>query len=68
MVILADMQKKGVFEIQQEVEEQFKLKLDPDNVQAACDRLVRSGLLQRMPNPSGDAYYQKRSPLGEDAL
>jgi len=68
MIVLGDMQKKGVFEIQDEVEEQFKLKLDPDDVQATCDKLAGSGLLQRTLDPSGDTYYHKRSPLGDDAL
>jgi len=68
MIILADMQKKGVFEIEQETEDQFKVKLDPDDVQAACARLADSGLLEKIPDPSGDIYYKKRSPLGEDAL
>jgi hypothetical protein len=66
--VLADMQRKGVFEVKEEVEKQFSSKLDPDEVQAACDRLSNSGLLNRMPDPSGDTYYQKRSPLGEDEL
>ena len=68
MVILADMQKKGVFEIEQEVREQFKAKLDPDDVQRACDTLAVNGLLEKMPDPSGGMYYRKRSPLGEDTL
>jgi hypothetical protein len=68
MIILADMQRKGVFEIEEEVEEQFKVKLDPDDVQAACTRLADSGLLEKIPDPSGDIYYKKRSPLGEDAV
>jgi len=68
MAILADMQKKGVFGIEQEVENQFKLKLDPDEVQAACERLAQSGLLERLPDPTGDTYYRKRSPLGDDSL
>lgn len=66
--VLADMQRKGVFEIEEEAEKQFGSKLDPDDVQAACDRLVNSGLLKKIPDPSGDNYYQKCSPLGEDEL
>jgi hypothetical protein len=66
--VLADMQRKGVFEVEEEVEKQFSSKFDPDEVQAACDRLSDSGLLKKMPDPSGDTYYQKRSPLGEDEL
>lgn len=66
--VLADMQRKGIFEIEEEAENQFKVKLDPDEVQAACDRLSNGGLVKRIPDPSGDLYYQKRSPLGEDDL
>jgi len=66
--VLADMQKKGVFEVEEAVEKQFGLKLDPDEVQAACGRLSNIGLLKKMPDPSGDTYYQKRSALGEDEL
>lgn len=66
--VLADMQRKGVFEVEEEVEKQFSSKPDPDEVQAACDRLSNSGLLKKIPDPSGDTYYQKRSPLGEDEL
>jgi len=65
---LADMQRKGIFEVKEEVEKQFDSKLDPDEVQAACDRLSNSGLLKKIPDPSGDNYYQKCSPLGEDEL
>jgi hypothetical protein len=68
MTVLADMQRKGAFEIEQETEEQFKVKLDHDDVQTACDRLASSGLVEKIPDPSGDSYYRKRSPLGDDAL
>jgi hypothetical protein len=68
MRVLADMQRKGTFEIEEEAEAQFETKLDPDDVQAACERLSTNGLLERFPDKSGDVYYQKRSPLGDDAL
>ena len=68
IVILADMQKKGLFEIEQETEEKFKIKLDPDDVQAACARLADGGLVEKVPDPSGNIFYKKRSPLGEDAV
>ena len=66
--VLADMQRKGVFEVEEEVRKQFGIKLDSDEVQAACDRLSNNGLLKKMPDPSGDTYYQKQSALGEDEL
>jgi len=68
MRVLADMQRKGAFEIEEEAETQFKTKLDSDELQAACEKLAASGLLEKIPDKSGDTYYQKRSPLGDDAL
>ena len=68
MRVLADMQRKGAFEIEEEVEAQFETKLDPDDVQASCARLADSGLLDKVQDRSGDVHYQKRSPLGDDAL
>jgi hypothetical protein len=64
--VLSDMQEKGVLTIVQEVEEKFKVSLDPDEVQAACDKLSEQGALDRFPDSSGEVYYRKRSPLGED--
>jgi hypothetical protein len=68
MRALADMQRRGTFEVEEDTEKQFDVKLDPDEVEAACQRLANSGLLQKFPDKSGDVYYQKRSPLGDDAL
>lgn len=66
--VLSDMQEKGVFEIENEVEEEFKADLEPDDVQAACDALASQGLLRRYPDSSGDVFYRRASPLGEDDL
>lgn len=66
--VLADMQRKGAFEIKEEVEAQFKVKLDSEDVETVLEGLVNSGILGKFPDPSGDVYYQKRSPLGDDAL
>jgi len=66
--VLADMQRKGMFEIEEGVEERFGGKVDPDAVQAACEGLATSGLVEKMADRSGNLYFQKRSPLGEDAL
>jgi hypothetical protein len=68
MMVLADMQRKGLFEIENDVETAFKTRLDPDEVQSACDSLTGKGLVKREPDSSGDVYYQKLSPLGEDDL
>lgn len=65
MHVMADMQEKGLFTIEGAVEKEFGVDLDPDNVQEACDRLSSQGLLIRYPEPNGDVYYRRRSPLGE---
>jgi hypothetical protein len=64
--VLSDMQEKGVFEIEEAVETEFKVDLDPDEIQAACDKLASRGLLVRYPDSSGDVFYRRVSPLGED--
>jgi hypothetical protein len=64
--VLADMQEKGVFEIEEDVESEYNVDLDPDDVQAACDRLSSQHLLIRSPDPSGDVYYRRVSPLGDE--
>ncbi len=66
--VLSDMQEKGVLEIEEEVEDQFKVDLDPDEVQAACDALAAQGIIRRYPDSSGDVFYRRSSPLGEDDL
>ena len=66
--VLSDMQEKGVLEIEETVEGEFKTELDPDEVQGACDELASKGLLRRYPDSSGDIFYRRASPLGEDDL
>lgn len=66
--IMNDMQDKGVMEIEERVEERFKLDLEPDEVEAACDKLVAQGLLDKIADESGDEFYRKRSPVGIDDL
>jgi hypothetical protein len=63
--VLSDMQEKGVFEIEEAVETQFKVDLDPDEVQAACDKLATQNLLVRYPDSTGGVSYRRASPLGE---
>jgi len=67
MRIQADMQWRGIFRVEEDVEESFSVKLDPDEVQAACDKLCDQGLLKRK-EEAGDAFYRKCSPLGDDDL
>ncbi|MGP8125938.1 MAG: hypothetical protein ACLQEQ_08800 [Nitrososphaerales archaeon] len=64
--VLSDLQEKGIFSIEEEVEEKFKISVDPDEIQSACDKLAQAGALDRFPDSSGDIFYRKRSPLGED--
>jgi hypothetical protein len=64
--VLSDMQEKGVMEIEEEVETRFRIDSDPDEVQSACETLVKDGALDRFPDSSGDVFYRRRSPLGED--
>jgi hypothetical protein len=66
--VLSDMQEKGLLVIEEAVETEFKVELDPDDVQAACENLASQGLLKRYPDSSGEVYYRKASPLGEDDL
>ena len=68
MHVLADMQEKGVLEIEESVEGEYKVDLDPDEVQAACDRLSSQKLLVRFPDPSGDIFYRRASALGDDGF
>ena len=65
--VLSDMQEKGVLTIEDAVETEFKLDLDPDDVQAACEKLVSAGVVIRR-DDSGEAFYRKASPLGEEDL
>jgi hypothetical protein len=65
LVVLGDMQEKGLLVVEEEVEEQYKLDLDPDEVEAACDKLVGAGLARKTAPPGEDPYYSKVSSLGD---
>jgi len=66
--VLGDMQEKGPLEIEEEAEQEFKIDLDPDQVEAACQKLFLMGFVDQTPDNSGETFYRKRSPLGEDDL
>ena len=68
MRLLADAQERGALTIEEEVETAFKIDLQPDEVEDACEKLVSQGALLRRLDSSGDAFYRKRSPLGTDDL
>jgi hypothetical protein len=65
---LGDMQEKGPLVIEEEVEERYKLDLDPDDVEAACNELAAAGLVRKTAPRGEDPYYRKVSPLGDDDL
>ena len=68
LLIMGDMQEKGLLETEEQVESVFSLDLDPDEVKSACESLVSNGFLDRVSDKSGEEFYRKRSPLGEDDL
>jgi hypothetical protein len=61
--VMGDMQEKGVLEIEQEVEQEFKMDLDPDQIEKVCDGLVSIGFLVQVGDPTGDKFYRKASPI-----
>jgi hypothetical protein len=61
---LLDLQEKGVFEIEKEIETKFNIDLDPDKVEEACNNLVSKGVLEK----TSDEFYRLPSPLGSDDL
>ncbi len=44
------------------------MDLDTDRVEAACKKLSSMGFVDETPDNSGETFYRKRSPLGEDDL
>lgn len=68
LAVLGDMQEKGLFSIETEVENRYKADLDPDQVEQACNSLADSGLIKNVSPPKEDPFYRKISPLGEDDL
>ena len=65
LVVMGDMQEKGLMTIESEVEERYKVDLDPDDVEAACEKLIAAGLILKPVPRYEDVYYRKVSPLGE---
>ncbi len=66
--VLGDMQEKGLMTIETEVEERYKVDLDPDEVEGACEKLVAAGLILKAVPRYEDLFYRKVSPLGADDL
>jgi hypothetical protein len=68
LLVLDDMQEKGLLTIESEVEDKFKLDLQPDKVEESCEALAAQGLIQRTTSSKEEPFYVKVSPLGEDDL
>ena len=61
---LSDLQEKGIFEIESEIEKRYETNLDPDQVEEACNNLVSKGILEK----ESEDFYRFPSPLGADDL
>ena len=68
LYVLGDMQTKGLLQIEEETENQFDTNLESDDVESASEKLVSLGIVDKVPDPSGEEFYKKKSPLGEDDL
>jgi hypothetical protein len=63
---LGDMQEKGALTIEEEVEKRYGVDLDPEDVIAACGKLVGMGLIRKADTDEGDPFYTRMSALGEN--
>ncbi len=61
--VMGDLQEKGPLEIEEQVETIYKIDLDPDEVQHACEKLVSQGFLAVLKDSSGGTFYRKVSPI-----
>ncbi|HUI00271.1 MAG TPA: hypothetical protein VLX56_01425 [Nitrososphaerales archaeon] len=68
LAALGDMQEKGLFTIEEELEGRYNVKLDPDDVESACEKLASIGLVKNVSAKGEGPFYRKVSPLGEDDL
>ncbi len=65
---LGDFEERGPLTIENEIEKRYNIELEPDDVEAACEKLVAQGLIAKT-SVSGEApYYVRVSALGEDSL
>ena len=64
--VLSDSQEKGILTIGHLVEDAFKIDVDPNQVKVASEKLTSAGLVKRRRDSSGENFYHKRSPLGDD--
>lgn len=68
MLALGDMQEKGLLTLESELETRYNIDLEPEDVQAACDRLIEQGKVKNTSGKDEPPFYQKVSPLGADSL
>ena len=68
LLVLDDMQEKGLLTIQGEVETKSGSDLETDAVEAACEALVAQGFVKRTTKSSEAPFYVKVSALGQDDL
>lgn len=68
LLALEDMQEKGLLTLESELEARYNLDLEPEDVQAACDRLIEEGKVKNTAAKDEPPFYQKVSPLGADSL
>ncbi len=66
--VMGDMQEQGILTLTDRVNKEFMSELDFDGIQAACEELVKTGLLERTNSLADDPFYRRKSPLGEDDL
>jgi len=62
--VLGDMQEKGVLTITSGLQTQLGLKIDSDEVQSSCEKLVSEGFLSKSEEFKEDPFYRRISPLG----
>lgn len=68
LLALGDMQEKGLLTIESELEIRYKVELETDDLEAACEKLVLQGLIKDTSGKDEPPFYQKISALGEDSL
>jgi hypothetical protein len=68
MRVMMDTQMRGPFAIVRAISDSLKVDVEEDDVEDACNKLVSAGSLMSELDSSGETFYRKVSPLGEDDL
>jgi hypothetical protein len=66
--LLSDYEDRGPLTIEDEVEKRYNIQLEPEDVEAACEKLVGQGLVEKTAVAGEAPFYEKVSPLGDDTL